>query len=329
MFGFKVSKLQYLLILVAALLLSFGALQGPAQAQPRASTAGVVSAAYFHQRLAPYGTWVHTSRWGDVWHPRAHAGFQPYMDGHWAYTSDYGVIFVSTTIWGDIVYHYGRWVYDPELGWIWIPGYVWAPAWVVWRIGNGYIAWLPMPPCSDYYGSYLGTGIYSGGFYDDRNYGYECYQDWYGTSISFTVFLSYWIIIPDAYFFEPQLTRWRLHHGSYAQILPKTQNITNYVTRNNRVVNESFARNRLERLLRRKVAPVPLRDAIRKDVIITPVPSGSRLEQEVGPRVRRAPLPAHPAPLPHTVPVPGKAPAATPERKRQPDRKDRERQTPH
>jgi hypothetical protein len=37
-------------------------------------------------------------------------------------------------------------VFDPDYGWVWIPGQVWAPAWVVWRWGDGWVGWAPLPP---------------------------------------------------------------------------------------------------------------------------------------------------------------------------------------
>jgi hypothetical protein len=54
---------------------------------------------------------------------------------------------VSDYDWGYIPFHYGRWVWIAGRGWAWIPGRTYAPAWVVWRVGDGgYIGWAPMPP---------------------------------------------------------------------------------------------------------------------------------------------------------------------------------------
>ena len=49
----------------------------------------------FHDALAPYGTWVQVSSYGQVWRPRASAGFVPYTEGHWAYTN-YGPTWVGS-----------------------------------------------------------------------------------------------------------------------------------------------------------------------------------------------------------------------------------------
>ena len=104
---------------------------------------------YFHDRLADRGRWVSSPIWGDVWQPGRRfvgADFQPYTNGYWEYTDEYGWYWVSDDPFDDVVYHYGRWVYDPDMSWVWIPGYTWGPGWVVWREGDGYSGWLPMPP---------------------------------------------------------------------------------------------------------------------------------------------------------------------------------------
>src|SRR5689334_10278430 len=45
-----------------------------------------VSFGGFYDELAPYGTWHHHPRWGDVWRPRrVEADFRPYYRGHWDY----------------------------------------------------------------------------------------------------------------------------------------------------------------------------------------------------------------------------------------------------
>jgi hypothetical protein len=76
----------------------------------------------FHEALAPYGEWRHSSRWGDVWVPQINADWRPYTVGHWIYTDDWGWYWVAAereTEWGLVVYHYGRWLLDPDFGWIW------------------------------------------------------------------------------------------------------------------------------------------------------------------------------------------------------------------
>jgi hypothetical protein len=104
------------------------------------------AAADFEVPLAPLGTWVDVGAYGHCWHPRGVAvDWRPYCDGRWEYT-DCGWYWDSEEPWGWACCHYGSWVDDPTYGWLWVPGTDWAPAWVSWRIGDGYIGWAPMPP---------------------------------------------------------------------------------------------------------------------------------------------------------------------------------------
>ncbi len=100
----------------------------------------------FYDELEPYGRWAWTSDWGWVWLPPARPeGWRPYSRGHWVET-DAGWAFVGDERWASIVYHYGRWTWLSSVGWAWLPGRVWAPAWVEWRVADGYIGWAPLPP---------------------------------------------------------------------------------------------------------------------------------------------------------------------------------------
>jgi hypothetical protein len=100
----------------------------------------------FYDQLSPYGAWVYDPGYGYVWIPDESAGFLPYgTGGHWVYTV-YGWTWVSDYPWGWAPFHYGRWNYDPYYGWIWIPGNEWGPAWVSWRMCNGYYGWAPLGP---------------------------------------------------------------------------------------------------------------------------------------------------------------------------------------
>jgi hypothetical protein len=116
----------------------------------RPASAQVVISEEFHTALAPYGSWEHSRRWGDVWIPaRLPPRWRPYTVGHWIYTNDFGWYWVSEgeeVGWGLVTFHYGHWVYDDEFGWMWIPGTEWGPGWVQWRRGNGYVGWAPLPP---------------------------------------------------------------------------------------------------------------------------------------------------------------------------------------
>lgn len=103
-----------------------------------------VNFSMFQNQLSPYGRWVNTPRYGQVWIYRGAPDFRPYYtDGHWEYTN-YGWAWVSDYDWGWAPFHYGRWEYDNFYGWMWIPDYTWGPAWVSWSSYDGYYGWAPL-----------------------------------------------------------------------------------------------------------------------------------------------------------------------------------------
>lgn len=105
-----------------------------------------VSYQTFYDQLQPYGNWINYPGYGNVWQPRASAGFRPYeTSGHWVSTVD-GWAWASDYNWGWAPFHYGRWLFDQSIGWAWVPGYDWAPAWVTWGQYNDYYAWAPLAP---------------------------------------------------------------------------------------------------------------------------------------------------------------------------------------
>jgi len=100
----------------------------------------------FYEPLATSGTWVEVGSYGRCWHPAGVAvEWRPYCEGSWEWT-DSGWYWVSDEPWAWACYHYGTWNFDPDFGWIWVPGIEWAPAWVEWRVGGGYIGWVPLAP---------------------------------------------------------------------------------------------------------------------------------------------------------------------------------------
>jgi len=112
----------------------------------------------YYDELSPYGQWVNTPEFGNVWVPAAGPDFVPYSTaGHWVYTT-YGMTWVSDYSWGWCAFHYGRWDHDNYMGWFWVPGNEWGPAWVSWRSGNGYYGWAPLPPA---YGRVSETNTYN------------------------------------------------------------------------------------------------------------------------------------------------------------------------
>jgi len=122
----------------------------PVADAPAPPPAPEVNFQYFHDQLAPFGSWINI---GGVmyWHPdqalAVNPDWRPYYDmGQWVET-DNGLFWQSDYTWGDIPFHYGRWVLNPVYGWIWCPDYVWGPAWVFWRQADadGCIGWAPLP----------------------------------------------------------------------------------------------------------------------------------------------------------------------------------------
>jgi len=201
----------------------------------------------FHHQLAPYGDWVYSDRWGEVWIPTdVPDDFQPYgTAGYWADTDEYGWTWISDYEWGDIPFHYGRWVNDPDDGWLWIPGYVWGPGWVVWRSNDRYTGWMPMPPDDEFLrgdeGGNASLSVSIGGLTlrfanDDDDYGYS---RWYGRDYGRDRFASNWFFIDTRYMGERDYRRHLAPRANYTTIINDTRNITKYTVVNNYIVNRS------------------------------------------------------------------------------------------
>lgn len=158
---------QKAILLFAAILLSGVAFSGTAQAYTDVSFSFG-----FHDALAPYGTWVSVSNYGNCWRPAVAAGWVPYSYGHWDYTS-YGPTWAGTEPYAWATYHYGHWVFSEAYGWIWVPGYTWSPANVVWSYGDGYIGWRPSFPAG--YASYGGVDANQWVFINANRFGYSNY----------------------------------------------------------------------------------------------------------------------------------------------------------
>ena len=110
---------------------------------------GPVTLTVFERNLSPYGEWLFIAPYGRVWRPSSiAAGWRPYLYGEWSWT-DEGWFWSSDEPWGWATYHYGRWLLDSTFGWVWVPGTDWAPAWVAWRVADGYVGWAPVVPGVD------------------------------------------------------------------------------------------------------------------------------------------------------------------------------------
>ncbi|MBN1424319.1 hypothetical protein JXA88_07175 [Candidatus Fermentibacteria bacterium] len=132
--------------------------------------------------LSFHGRWVSMPDVGEVWVPRVHVTWQPYLHGHWAW-SPWGWMWVSNDPWGHLTDHYGRWLWTPHHGWVWVPGRVWSPAWVVWISGPGWIGWAPASP--------------------DWCYGYWRHRDYHRHH-------GRWVMVSNHGFLSPSLSQERL-----------------------------------------------------------------------------------------------------------------------
>jgi hypothetical protein len=121
-----------------------------------------ISFQVFYDQLSPYGEWVNYPDWGYVWLPDAGSDFVPYStQGYWILTEE-GWTWMSDYDWGWAPFHYGRWDYDQYYGWFWVPGNEWGPAWVSWRMADGYYGWSPMEPG-------ISISVSFGRMYDSHN----------------------------------------------------------------------------------------------------------------------------------------------------------------
>ncbi len=215
--------------------------RGAALAQVEAS----IDIDTFHQALSPYGDWVDTPQYGEVWHPTSVGpDWRPYYsDGHWVYSDDNGWTWVSDLPWGWAPFHYGRWAQDPQYGWIWVPGRVWGPAWVTFRQSDQAIGWAPLPP---------DTGF-------DPAYGYQ------GGNVGVGIGVDLWNFVRPEGFLEPRFDRYAYDRRDYPRYVNQTRNITNITVINNRVVNNSVNVTEIERVTHRNVEHVTIAESDRPD----------------------------------------------------------------
>ena len=213
------------------------------QVEAPAPPAPEINFAFFHDQLAPFGTWMNVG--GTMyWRPdaaiAANPDWRPYYDmGQWIQT-DNGLYWQSDYTWGDIPFHYGRWVLNPRLGWLWVPDYTWGPAWVFWRQaeGDAAIGWAPLPVGAVFVdGVFMFNGVRVGVDFD------------FGLGETCFVFVGY-----DHFhegFFRMRGHEWRYHigrerlHGFYGRSV-----IRNDFRRDEhgRFVNNGIGRDRIARL---------------------------------------------------------------------------------
>ncbi|MFO0984821.1 MAG: DUF6600 domain-containing protein [Planctomycetota bacterium] len=202
-------------------------------AQPPGSAATSAPPAQFKSALEPYGAWVWTSEFGWVWQPGdVPVGWRPYTDGYWAYGDPYGWTWVSNAPWGWACFHYGRWVFDPDHGWVWVAGDEWAPAWVAWRCSGDYIGWAPLPPHAVWR-----VGI-----------GFE-FTDW-----DPWITPSSWCFVHEVDIVQRPIHRCILNPARNVTLVNVTNNTTNLMIVNNRIVNRSVDTSQVEHAIGK---PIP------------------------------------------------------------------------
>lgn len=204
------------------------------QAAPQSfNSDGQVTLEVFYTQLSPYGMWVNYSTYGYVWIPNVSADFTPYFtSGHWVYTQ-YGWTWYSYYSWGWAPFHYGRWEYDITYGWMWIPDTVWGPAWVVWRMGDGYCGWAPLGPN-------ITVNIVIGGGYAVRN--------------------EHWIFVHDRDFTRHHVYRYRVDRTGNKALVDKTSVVRHTREDRNVTYMPGPQRDDIQRSIKRSINQVEIRD---------------------------------------------------------------------
>lgn len=255
-------------------------------AGPRPPPGATVDATFFYEALAPYGEWLWVEQYGWVWTPwDVYPGWRPYTDGRWVHTP-FGWTWVSDRAWGWAPFHYGRWAWRPPYGWIWVPGSVWAPAWVAWRVGDGWIGWAPLPP---------GVG-WRAGFGLDLG----------GLDLGVAIDLYAWSFVEQVYFLDAPLGRRVVPAHRNHHLFRDTRDRTRYLEEERRVVERGIPVDEVEKRLGRPVPRYrveeidrPLRDrtdAVKREAVRVYRPKVDGLPEKGEPQVREPAPPPAPAP---------------------------------
>lgn len=208
-----------------------------------------VTANYFYDTLAPYGTWVDVEGYGHCWRPTVmvvNAGWQPYCDhGHWVYT-DAGWYWISDYSWGWAPFHYGRWFHHARFGWCWAPDTVWGPSWVTWRYSDDYCGWAPLPPFAAFVSgigfTYRGAAV--------------------AVDFDFGLGVDFFTFVPTKNFCDPHPRRYRVESREAAQIYSHTTIINNFNvdSRSRNFINHGIDPERITAVTRTEIHPVAIRE---------------------------------------------------------------------
>jgi hypothetical protein len=187
----------------------------------------------FFDDLSPYGDWMYFHDLGWAWRPGGvPRHWRPYTDGQWVWTDD-GWTWLSDWEWGWAPFHYGRWLYTDDAGWVWVPDLEWAPAWVVWRHGDGWVGWAPLPPR----------------VYDYR----EVLVEPYAVEQQVILPPSAYCFVEERVLLEPGIGHYVVPPYRNASLVHATRNITHYSFAGGRAVNRSLEVQEVERFTRRPV----------------------------------------------------------------------------
>jgi hypothetical protein len=207
---------------------------------PPPSSAPEVNFNYFHDQLAPYGSWIDMPGYGPCFRPTeaSNPGWRPYCDGgHWVYTDD-GWFWQSDYTWGEIAFHYGRWHYSVNYGWVWMPAYDYAPAWVCWRHaeGEGYCGWAPLPPTAVFR---AGVGL--------------TFNGRVGLDIDFGLNQTYFTFVAFDHFWDHDFRRYVVPRDRVAYFYRTSLIVNNYRVVNGRFVVEGLGHERMAALTHHEV----------------------------------------------------------------------------
>jgi hypothetical protein len=178
-----------------------------------------VEVSVFYNDLTPYGSWVASASYGEVWVPRVSPWWRPYSEGHWVMSDD-GWTWIADEPWGWGPFHYGRWYADASLGWAWVPGRVWAPAWVAWRSGGGHVGWAALPPQVSWEG---------GAEFEANRYDLDAW-----------IAPQHWCFVDERYMTAPVIHEYLIPPARNVTYVQVTTNVTHYTVVENHIVNHGI-----------------------------------------------------------------------------------------
>src|SRR5205807_1591898 len=111
----------------------------------------------------------------------------------------------------------------------------------------------------------------------DRGYGY---LDWYGPRFGPNWLMSIGVFVDERHFADRDFSRYVPPPNQLVNIVNNTRNVTNYVTVNNYIVNQSVDLAQIQRASGRQIVAVPEQQVMRSNVPIVPVNLGREVQQQ-------------------------------------------------